>query len=191
MSEAGPIISVAGEKIALGPVRREHVPLWERWINDVAVAASYFRGDLTPDPPESLSDRYDRMRKDVVFTIYERATMRPIGLCDLSELNHFNHTADFGILIGEKECWGRGYGTEATRLTLDWAFTCLGLHNVLLTVFSYNERGLGAYRRAGFKEIGRRREAKRLAGKAYDVIYMDCLSTEFTGSVLRPVVEPR
>lgn len=61
----------------------------------------------------------------------------------------------------------------------------LGLHNLMLTVFSHNPRGIRAFTRAGFREIGRRREAKRVAGRAYDVVYMDCLATEFTGSVLR------
>ncbi len=73
---------------------------------------------------------------------------------------------------------------------IDYAFTVLGLHNVLLTVFSFNERGIRAYRRAGFKEIGRRREARRLAGCAYDVVYMDCLASEFESPVLRRLISP-
>jgi RimJ/RimL family protein N-acetyltransferase len=62
---------------------------------------------------------------------------------------------------------------------LDYGFTALGLHSIMLTVFSNNERGLRAYKRAGFRECGRRREAWRLGNRAYDVIYMDCLATEF------------
>jgi RimJ/RimL family protein N-acetyltransferase len=88
-------------------------------------------------------------------------------------------------LVGEKDCWNKGYGTETTTLMLDYGFTALGLHNIMLRVFSYNERARRAYLRAGFKEIGRRREARRLAGRAYDVVYMDCLATEFEGSTLK------
>ena len=66
----------------------------------------------------------------------------------------------------------------------------LGLHNMLLTAFSFNERGIRAYRRAGFKEVGRRREARRLAGHAYDVVYMDCLASELESPVLRQLVAP-
>ncbi len=94
-------------------------------------------------------------------------------------INHFHRTAEFGIMIGEKECWGKGYGTEATRLVLDYGFSSLGLHNIMLRAFSFNERALRAYRRAGFREFGRRREAIRLGGQAYDDVQMDCLATEF------------
>ena len=68
---------------------------------------------------------------------------------------------------------------ETTRLVLDYGFTALGLHNVMLVVDSYNERGIRAYTRAGFKTIGRRREAHRLGGRPFDLILMDCLASEF------------
>jgi len=71
---------------------------------------------------------------------------------------------------------------------LDYGFNGLGLHNIMLTAFSFNERGLRAYTRAGFREIGRRREAFRLGGDAYDVVYMDCLATGFESPVLRRVL---
>jgi RimJ/RimL family protein N-acetyltransferase len=93
-------------------------------------------------------------------------------------VDHYNRTATFGILIGEKDCWGKGYGTEATRLVLDYAFTGLGLHNVMLNVFANNERAIRAYRRAGFREIGRRRQAHRTGGDLEDVVFMDCLATD-------------
>ena len=96
---------------------------------------------------------------------------------------HFN-SSEFGLLIGEKECWGKGYGTETTRLMLDYGFTCLNLHNIMLRAYSFNERGLRAYRRAGFQEIGRRREAIRLAGRVHDEVLMDCLATEFESPLL-------
>jgi RimJ/RimL family protein N-acetyltransferase len=68
---------------------------------------------------------------------------------------------------------------------LDYAFVALGLHCVHLSVHSYNERGIRAYTRAGFKVAGRWREAHRLGGRAYDVILMDCLATEFQSPVLK------
>jgi diamine N-acetyltransferase len=103
---------------------------------------------------------------------------------------NFHRTADFDIAIGEKDCWGKGCGTEAAALMLDYGFTALGLHNIHLSVWSFNERAIRAYRRAGFREIGRRRGAHRLGGQAYDVIYMDCLATEFQSPVLRRLLLP-
>src|SRR5439155_4459284 len=118
---------------------------------------------------------------DAGFTIYEAATLRPIGNTALMNVNHLHRTAEFGILIGEKDCWGKGYGTETTRLMLQYGFNSLGLHNIMLTTYSFNERGLRAYRRAGFREVGRRRESVRLGGIAYDNVFMECLATEFAG----------
>jgi RimJ/RimL family protein N-acetyltransferase len=64
----------------------------------------------------------------------------------------------------------------------------LGLHNVLLSTYGYNERAVRAYTRAGFRVMGRQREAARLGDQVYDVIFMDCLATEFR-SPLKRVVE--
>jgi RimJ/RimL family protein N-acetyltransferase len=91
-------------------------------------------------------------------------------------------------MIGEKDCWNKGYGTEATALVLDYAFTALGLHNVMLRAYAYNQAGIRAYQKAGFREFGRRRQARRLAERAYDVVYMDCLASEFQGGVVRRMV---
>ena len=146
-------------------------------------------GGLRPLTAEGEAAWYDRVttsEKDVSFTLYERESLRPIGSLGLHQVDHYNRTALFGILIGEKDCWGKGYGTEATRLVLEYAFTGLGLHNVMLTVFAYHERGIRAYKRAGFREIGRRRQAHRFAGVAEDIVMMDCLATEFERSAGGP-----
>jgi diamine N-acetyltransferase len=180
-NEASPVINITGEKVALGPIRRDLLPLYQRWMNDFEVTRT-LGARLRPLTHEAEEAWYDEAsKKDILFTLYERATMRPIGNTGLHDIDHFHRGAEFGLLIGEKECWGKGYGTEATRLMLDYGFNALGLHNIVLTVFSFNERGLRAYTRAGFREIGRRREAFRLGGEPHDVVYMDCLSSEMGG----------
>jgi RimJ/RimL family protein N-acetyltransferase len=182
-----PILNLVGEKVALGPRRRDLVPLYHRWINDLEVTRTCAWG-VSVQTREAMEEWYDRASKGgfdfVDFTIYEQSTLRPIGWTSLEEIDYLDRTAKFIILIGEKECWGKGYGTETARLILDYGFTVLGLHNVWLTVNSFNERGIRAYRRAGFREIGRRREAHRLAGQAFDVICMDCLASEFQSPLL-------
>ena len=81
-----------------------------------------------------------------MFAIYERATLRPIGNTTPQGLDRRNRSASFGIIIGEPEFRGRGLGTETTRLMLDYAFTALGLHNVMLTVFEFNPAGSSSLR---------------------------------------------
>jgi RimJ/RimL family protein N-acetyltransferase len=181
-----PIINITGEKVALGPMRRDLIPLYQRWMNDFEVTRT-LAARMRPMTFEVEEDWYNtasRNEDNVHFTLYERDTMRPIGSTGLHPVNVFHRSAEFGILIGEKECWGKGYGTETTRLMLEYGFRGLGLHNVMLTVYSFNEAGIRAYTRAGFREFGRRREALRLGGRAFDIVYMDCLATEFESGVL-------
>ncbi len=124
------------------------------------------------------------------FTIYEAGTWRPIGSTALFDVERQHGTCTFGLLIGEADARGKGYGTEVARLMLDYAFTALGLHNVHLDVDEFNLAGRKAYERAGFKEIGRRREATWLNGRRWDLISMDCLAREFESPVLGKVFRP-
>lgn len=188
-----PILNIVGEKVALGPLRRELLPLHYRWANDFAVTRT-IAAFPQPRPMETQEEWYARASRGdggTFFIIYERGTGRPIGATSLEHIEQVQRIASFTIFIGEKEYWAKGYGTEATRLTLDYGFTVLGLHNIMLIVYSFNERGLRAYLRAGFTEIGRRRQAHRLAGKVSDVADKDCLATEFDSPVLRGVLEPQ
>ena len=91
-------------------------------------------------------------------------------------------TAEFGLTIGERR--NQGLGSEATKLVLDWAFTVMGLHNILLVTFSWNLPAIRAYSKAGFREIGRRRGAVLTYGQRYDQVLMDAVADEFTDSVL-------
>src|SRR5713226_2402406 len=186
-----PILNITGEKVALGPIRRDLLPLYLKWINDFEVTRTTVGFQpMTWEAEEAWYQQCSKGDREVMFTIYERETMRPIGNTELGRIDHFHRTADFDIAIGEKDCWGKGCGTEAAALMLDYGFTALGLHNIHLSVWSFNERAIRAYRRAGFREIGRRREAHRLGAQAYDVIYMDCLATEFQSPVLRRLLLP-
>ncbi len=189
-----PLVNILGERVALGPSMRSQIPTIYRWFNDFRVTV--LSGDpLRPVTLESLYADYDRQNSKeeqqqrwVEFSMYERVTMRFIGLTSLRHLDHRNRTATFGILIGEKDCWHKGYGTEATKLILDYGFTVLNMHNIDLTTYGYNEAAHKAYLKAGFREIGRRRQACRWRDHVYDEIIMDCLATEF-GGVETPVLE--
>jgi RimJ/RimL family protein N-acetyltransferase len=140
-----PILNVEGNLVALGPLRLDLLALYQRWINDLATMRTLGLAPL-PMTREKEQDWYDRQSKaenDVSFTIYERETLRPIGNTGLHSVDHRDRSATFGILIGEPDCRGKSYGTETTRLMLDYAFTALGLHNVMLTVFEFNPAGTG------------------------------------------------
>jgi diamine N-acetyltransferase len=184
-----PILNFEGDLVALGPLRREHIPLYLHWINNFGTTRTLG----VPPRPMTLEQEtawYERAAVDdarVGFTIYERATGRAIGNCGLHEVDLPNRRTLVGIMIGEPEARGRGYGTEAMRLLLDFAFTALGLHSVMLMVFEYNGAGLRCYEKVGFREVGRRRESRWYNGRFWDEIYMDILATEFTSPVLSAI----
>ena len=182
-----PIINIARDKIALGPNRRDLLPLYLQWYNDFEAMMPYLL-QLRPRTREAQETMFAASAKpdpsSVEFTIYERSTMRPIGITLLYDIDLVYQIGEYSIFIGERDCWGKGYGTETTILMLDYGFTLLGLHNIMLRVDSHNERAIRAYLRAGFTEFGRRREGRRRGARRYDVIYMDCLATEFKNSRL-------
>ena len=186
----GPIVNIVGERVALGPLLREHIPLLARWRNDFFVMRTF--GTPRGLPVETITARYEEWvtGNDYWFIIYERATWRPIGHTDLFSVDWRGRTAEFGILIGEAEARGKGYGTETARLMLDYAFTALGLHSVVLMTDAFNLAGQAAYRKAGFKEFGRRRQCSFLNGQLHDIVYMDCLASEFTSPALAQVFAP-
>jgi diamine N-acetyltransferase len=180
---ARPIINITGDKVALGPLHRGLLTLLVRWSNDFPTV-DLGGDDMRPRSAEEIEAGFEPLVKGerpdwIGFAIYELPDLRPIGTANIRDFTNRNRTAEFGITIGEEDCRGKGYGTEATILILDYAFTVLGVHNVWLDTAAYNERAIRTYARAGFREIGRRREAHRLGDHVYDIVLMDCLATEF------------
>jgi RimJ/RimL family protein N-acetyltransferase len=187
-----PIINITGTLVALGPIRQDLVPTYQRWLNDLAMLRTLGQmpRPMTLEQEQSWYDGAAKSSNTYSFTIYERATWNPIGNTSLMGVDWRNRTAEFGILIGEADARGKGYGTEVTCLMLDYAFTALGLHSLYLRVHEYNLAGQRAYAKAGFREFGRRRESQFMGGHLWDVIYMDALASEFTSPVLAAVFVP-
>ncbi|MCA1669164.1 MAG: GNAT family N-acetyltransferase [Thermomicrobia bacterium] len=184
-----PIINIIGEKVALGPLHRDLLPLDYRWTSDFATLR--MQGMiLAPATMEWITARYQSGTIDdtlILFAIYERATMRPIGVTNFQRVDERNRTAEFVIFIGEQSARGKGYGTETGRLMLDYAFAVLGLCNVMLAVYAYNPAAIRAYEKAGFREFGRRRESIWMGGRWWDTIYMESLASEYASPILAQV----
>ncbi len=188
-----PAANVHGPRLNLGPVSRDHQECYRRWFNDFYVQRT---AGLVPipwnkDKFETFFTNRILMNEDAAwFTVSESESSRPIGFSGLRDIDYRNRSAEYFITIGEGDARGKGYGTEATILTLDYAFTALGLHNIFLDVFEFSLAGKRAYEKAGFKEIGRRRECEMMGGRLWDAIFMECLSTEFESPVLKDIFKP-
>jgi RimJ/RimL family protein N-acetyltransferase len=166
-------------------VLRRHVPgnvkAFQRWYSDAEVArlTRYQDGPMRRDEIDRFFAARVVGQDSLALAVHERATDRLIGTCAFSQLDGENGSAMYHITIGEKDCWGRGYGTEATQLMLAHAFETLRLHRVALAVFEFNERAIRSYRRSGFVVEGRAREAIWRDGRWWDEITMSILEPEW------------
>jgi diamine N-acetyltransferase len=170
---------VIGERVALGPLRRDLAATYARWVNRPDVREGLLNlGIQTLETEEAWVDEQVRKGAErppaaVNFTIYDRSDDQPIGTAGLFDISYVHSSAEFGIAIGERR--SRGLGTEATRLVLLWAFRTLGLHSVILGALAWNEGALRAYERAGFRRIGVRRGGSMSRGERADVVLMDAI----------------
>jgi RimJ/RimL family protein N-acetyltransferase len=180
---------LVGQHCYLSPLSHEDAEAHTRWENDLSLAIPLGDEAYTPTSLEKMHEQIDGALRNQanVFSIVALDTDQTVGRCMLTNLDAVNRSAMFGILIGP-EFQNQGYGQEATRLLLDYAFNLLNLNSVMLGVYAFNERAIATYKKVGFREIGRRRQARLIAGKAYDGILMDILAEEFQGSVIAPLV---
>ena len=173
--------SLTGEQVVL----RRHAPsnlrAFQRWYADPDVVrlTRYQDGPMRSEEIERFFAARALGPESLAMAIHVRGDDRLIGTCALSQLDPDNGSALFHITIGEKDAWGHGYGTEATRLMVDHAFRGLGLHRIALSVFAFNERAIRAYRTVGFVVEGRAREAIWREGRWWDEISMSVLSADW------------
>lgn len=113
------------------------------------------------------------------FMIRTLADDRLIGFVGLRHISWNNGDGWVGIGIGDRNDWGKGFGTDAMRIILRYAFTELNLHRITLGVFAYNPRAIRSYEKAGFKVEGRERQFAQRDGKRHDVFYMGILRQEW------------
>jgi RimJ/RimL family protein N-acetyltransferase len=173
---------IYSEEIRLRSVEREDIPTFVRWFNDPEV-----RRYLAVFEPMSKvkEERWFEARlsleNDFLFGIEVPVGdgWQLIGNVGLHRVDWVNSNCIFGIVIGEREFWGRGYGTQATRAALRFAFQTLNLHRVDLEAFAFNPRAIRAYEKAGFRLEGTRREALYQDGVYHDQHVMAILRSEF------------
>ena len=179
-----------GEKCYLSPCRLEDAERWAEWFNDLEVTIPLGDEAYTPTSVEGEQEAIRDMLKDNahVFSILDREMDLPIGRCMFFNVDTVNRTAMVGIVIGEKDHWDQGFGQEAVSLLLDYGFNLLNLHSVMLGTFSFNERAIRCYEKVGFKLIGRRREARIIAGQKYDLVLMDILADQFESPYVKPLL---
>ena len=159
MKKTKPIIFRKGKRVHLCIVLKTYLPHITKWINDPEV--TYYLGTHMPQYErneeqwlERISDNKDT---DQVFAIVT-ASGEFIGLMGLHKINLKDGTATTGALIGEKRFWGKGYGSEAKMLLLDYAFNALNLRKVCSSALAFNGRSVRYSKKCGYEEEGVRKK---------------------------------
>ncbi|SDD57975.1 GNAT family N-acetyltransferase [Actinokineospora iranica] len=187
-----PILYLRGETAALGPLESRLAESYWRWENNPRVRVGY--GQQTPESlearTEGLTHQLKRSANQARFTVYDLTGDQPVpvGISSLT-IDHPRRNAEFFILIGEDASTGRGIGTEATRLTLDYAFHVTNLRCVYLSVLAPNTAAIHAYEKAGFRRIGERRLSGYWLGEPANELFMDAIASDFPGpSVVKSMI---
>ncbi len=180
---------IFGQRIRFTGVERDDLATFINWVNDPEVLRG--TGIYLPLSMADEQDWFETMRKkpmdehNLAIEVLEPAAdgsergWKLIGGCSFFNLNHRNRSSEFGIMIGEKSYWNKGYGTEAVRLLCQHGFNTLNLNRIYLRVFETNPGAVRAYEKAGFMHEGRQRKAEFREGKYIDVLVMSLLKDEF------------
>ena len=172
---------LTGSGVVLRRHKPENLAAFRRWYSDPEIArlARYQEAPMRPDEIERFFAARVVGDDALAMAIHERSTDRLVGTCAFSQLDGDNGSALYHITIGEKDAWGRGYGTQATRLMLGHAFGPLRLHRIALFVFEFNERAIRTYQRCGFVIEGRARESIFRDGRWWDELAMSVLESDW------------
>jgi len=174
---------IYGGRIRLRAVEREDVKKFFEWVNDPEVTfglSLYLPMSMTDEEKwfERASSR-EPNEKPLAIEVHAGDSWRLIGNCAFFNLDTLAHSAEFGIMIGDKSAWNHGLGTETVELLLRHGFETLNLNRVFLKVYADNPRAKRAYEKAGFVHEGVQREAIFKRGKFIDVHIMSILRGEW------------
>jgi [ribosomal protein S5]-alanine N-acetyltransferase len=180
------------ERLGFVTLIREDIPTMTAWFQNLEYGA-YLMGAVSRSMTLEAETKWFEENATpsqslVCFGILELEKQRLVGTCSLMDINPVNGIATLGIGIGETECLGKGYGTEAVKLLVEYGMFFLNLYNIKLEVFGYNPRAIRAYEKAGFSLVGRRRAAYVLGGERYDDVIMDITRDEVDLSRMRAVM---
>jgi RimJ/RimL family protein N-acetyltransferase len=175
---------LTGDRVVLRAIQREDVPRLYELFEDLE-----FKYLIQNDPPmpQSLAaaeaefdQRVESGNPNTSFFVIETDGV-VIGSGGLHEIDHFRRVCEIGIGLG-REFWGQGFGQDAVKTLVDYAFTHLNMNRVALEVLADDERAVGAYKKAGFVEEGRLRDYSWVNGQYEDGMIMSILRRDWKPS---------
>lgn len=178
---------LVGEKVYLSPNNLEDYPLFTKWLNDRNISDNL--GNTSMVYTMDLEKKWMETECDssVRFSIVKKDNDELIGSCSLMKVNNINRTCTIGIFIGEEKYRHNGYGTDAIKLLLSFAFDIYNMNNVDLQVFDFNKDAIECYKKIGFRQYGKRSKCYYVNGKYHDEIFMEILKDDYMKEGLEKV----
>lgn len=174
---------IYGDRIRLVALEREDLPLFVEWFNDHEV-----REGIMMYLPISLAQEerwFEKMlerpqdEQPLTIEVSDGDEWVKIGNMGFFNFDHHAHSAEVGIVLGNKDYWNKGYGTEAMTLLLKHGFETLNLNRIMLQVYEDNPRAIRCYEKVGYRHEGRMRQARYWKGKYLDILFMSVLKEEW------------
>lgn len=169
-------------RVKLRKMAKEDVERYNKWRNDMEVMYST-NPSLDVYSLEATENFVDQVilgsSTAKSYIMIDKGTETPIGIVSLINIDYKNRNAECIIDIGEKDFWGKSYGSEGMKLLLDYAFYEMNLHRVSLKVFAFNDRAIRLYTKIGFQKEGQSRQSLFRNGEWHDIIHMGILQNEY------------
>lgn len=166
-------IILNGERIYMRELNQEDASKeYCNWLNDPVVNKFLVTKKATVKELKEYIKEKKMNANCLFFGIFLKGDNKHIGNIKLEPIEFDERKATLGILIGNKNYWGKGIGTEATKLLADYAFNSLDLKEVNLGVISENKAAIGVYKKAGFKTDRINKKSTRYGNKSYDAVIM-------------------
>lgn len=170
---------LTGVKVRLRPIKMEDTHLIVKWRNTEVVRSNFiFRQVFTPEMHETWMTTKVETGEVIQYIIEDLENGLPVGSIYFRDLDYTHESAEYGIFIGEDCARGKGFGSEAAKLFVEFGLKIVGLHRISLRVLSGNDAAYQSYRKAGFVQEGVFRHMVKLDGVFRDVVFMAVLSEE-------------
>lgn len=172
--------NLEGARVLLRPITMEDTPLIVKWRSLPSVYMN-----LYSRKPITFAEHEGWMRNNVLtgkcaqFIIVDKKMQMPVGSVFIKNIDRQAQKGEYGIFIGEESARGKGFGSEAARLMLQYGFGTMGLHRIYLSVFAYNQAAIHSYHRAGFETEGVFRDDFADYGHYEDIVWMAALKEEW------------
>ncbi|WMC91642.1 UDP-4-amino-4,6-dideoxy-N-acetyl-beta-L-altrosamine N-acetyltransferase [Kineothrix sp. MB12-C1] len=165
--------TIIGQHTLLRPMTYEDTELIIKWRNNEQVRKNFiYRETFTPEGHERWIKSMIETGKAVQFILCIKNSMRPIGSVYFRDIDKDKKEAEYGIFIGEDDASGKGYGTEAAHLAVEYAFGELGLKRLVLRVFADNKAAVASYSKAGFVQESVLKDVECSDGEKKDMYFM-------------------